>query len=146
MLVDFHFYYIHHVEIFHYALNTLTTVSHKMKGKIVNVTKKDRKASGNRTRKVSGYVTDENGEALIGVAICKGTTQGYMLGGTYEVIDRGKKGTDEDYFLNRNIELFNSFTPEATNYLETGLVFRNISNANMMYDYLMDFAQMYHSH
>lgn len=28
-----------------------------------------------------------------------GSTQGYITGGTYPVINRGKKGTDEDYFL-----------------------------------------------
>ena len=36
-------------------------LGYTVKGKIVNVTKKDRKAISNRTRKVSGYVTDENG-------------------------------------------------------------------------------------
>ena len=38
-------------------------LGYTVKGKIVNVTKKDRKAINNRTRRVSGYVTDENGEA-----------------------------------------------------------------------------------
>lgn len=35
-----------------------------------------------------------------------GSTQGYMTGGTYSVINRGKKGTDEDYFLNGNLESY----------------------------------------
>ena len=47
-------------------------LDYTVKGKIVNVIKKDRKAGNNRTRRVSGYVTDENGEALIGVTICIG--------------------------------------------------------------------------
>lgn len=70
----------------------------------------------------------------------KGTLTGYMIGGTYDVIDRGKKGTDEDYFLNPNLDFYNSFSPEAFDYLEEGHAYRRISNANMMYDYLMDFS------
>ena len=50
-------------------------LGYTVKGKIVNVTKKDRKASSNRTRKVSGYVTDENGETLVGVTICIGDSK-----------------------------------------------------------------------
>ena len=50
-------------------------LDYTVKGKIVNVTKQDRKPTNTRTRRVSGYVTDENGEALIGVTICIGDSK-----------------------------------------------------------------------
>ena len=50
-------------------------LDYTVKGKIVNVTKQNRKPTNTRTRRVSGYVTDENGEALIGVTICIGDSK-----------------------------------------------------------------------
>ena len=50
-------------------------LDYTVKGKIVNVTKQSRKPTNTRTRRVSGYVTDENGEALIGVTICIGDSK-----------------------------------------------------------------------
>ena len=85
---------------------------------------------------INGVVNDYNTHY-------KGTMTGYMLGGTYEIIDRGQKGTDEDYFLNPYFENFDSYTPESWAYLENGHAYNKIGNANLMYDNLMDFAQMY---
>ncbi|MDD5895911.1 MAG: RagB/SusD family nutrient uptake outer membrane protein [Prevotella sp.] len=85
---------------------------------------------------INGVVNDYNTNY-------KGTMTGYMLGGTYEIIDRGQKGTDEDYFLNPYLENFDSYTPESWAYLENGHAYNKIGNANLMYDNLMDFAQMY---
>lgn len=65
-----------------------------------------------------------------------------MIGGTYEVIDRGKKGTDEDYFLNGSLEFYNSINPSSFDYLEPGHAYRTIANMSMMYDYLMDPSSM----
>jgi len=68
-----------------------------------------------------------------------GSTQGYITGGTYPVINRGKKGTDEDYFLNGNLESFNAYTPTTMANFEAGHAYKDkMSNMNMMYDYLMD--------
>ena len=68
-----------------------------------------------------------------------GTTQGYMTGGIYPVINRGKKGTDEDYFLTGNIEFYNAYTPETIANFEDGHAYKDkMSNMNMAYDYLMD--------
>ena len=41
-------------------------LDYTVKGKIVNVTKQNRKPTNTRTRRVSGYVTDENGELVDG--------------------------------------------------------------------------------
>ena len=71
-----------------------------------------------------------------------GSTQGYMTGGIYPVINRGKKGTEEDYFLNGNLIFFNAYTHETTENFETGHAYKEkMSNMNMMYDYLMDAGQ-----
>ena len=50
-------------------------LDYTVKGKIVNVKKQNRKPTNTSTRRVSGYVTDENGEALIGVTICIGDSK-----------------------------------------------------------------------
>lgn len=69
----------------------------------------------------------------------KGTTTGYFLGNTYDVIDRGKQGTDEDYFLNGYLEFFEPITAEALENFEDGHVYKEkMSNLNMAYDYMMD--------
>lgn len=68
-----------------------------------------------------------------------GSTQGYVTGGTYPVINRGKKGTDEDYFLNGNSESLNAYTPTTMANFEDGHAYKDkMSNMNMMYDYQMD--------
>lgn len=73
----------------------------------------------------------------------QGTMQGYFINGTYPVIDRGKEGTEEDYFMNGNMELFYSYTPEAMNYFEDGHVYKEkTAQANMEFDYLMDAGEM----
>lgn len=73
----------------------------------------------------------------------QGTMQGYLINGTYPVIDRGKEGTEEDYFMNGNMELFYSYTPEAMNYFEDGHVYKEkTAQANMEFDYLMDAGEM----
>ncbi len=69
----------------------------------------------------------------------KGTTTGYFLGNTYDVIDRGKQGTDEDYFFNGNLEFYDPITAEALENFEEGHVYKEkMSNLNMAYDYIMD--------
>ena len=69
----------------------------------------------------------------------QGTTMGYMIGNTYDVIDRGEKGTDEDYFINNNYEFYDGFTPEAVANFEEGHVYKErVSSMDMAYDYLMD--------
>ena len=85
---------------------------------------------------INGIVNDYNNNY-------KGTTQGYIIGGTYEVIDRGKKGTDEDYFLNSNLECFKSIDPQSIAYLEQGHAFNKLTNMNMLYDYFMDASSSY---
>lgn len=81
---------------------------------------------------INGAVNDYNTSYL-------GTTQGYMTGGTYPVINRGKKGTDEDYFLNGNLEFYNAYTPITMANFEDGHAYKDkMNNMNMAYDYLMD--------
>ena len=71
-----------------------------------------------------------------------GSTQGYMTGGIYPVINRGKKGTDEDYFLNGILDFFNGYTPATMANFEEGHAYKEkMSNMNMIYDYLMDAGQ-----
>lgn len=71
-----------------------------------------------------------------------GSTQGYMTGGIYPVINRGKKGTDEDYFLNGILDFFKGYTPETMSNFEDGHAYKEkMSNMNMMYDYLIDASQ-----
>ena len=66
-------------------------------------------------------------------------TQGYILGNTYDIIDKGKKGTNEDYFLNGNLEFFNCYTPVTVANFEKGHAYLNkINNMAMAYDYTMD--------
>ena len=73
----------------------------------------------------------------------QGTTSGYYLGGTYNVINRGKVGTDEDYFINNNYEFYDGFTPEAVANFEEGHVYKEkVSSMDMAYDYLMDAGEM----
>lgn len=68
-----------------------------------------------------------------------GTTQGYLISGTYTVINREKKGTDEDYFCNGNTDFCNCYTPTTMANFEDGHAYKDkMSNFNMMYDYLMD--------
>lgn len=50
-------------------------LTYSINGKIINITKKDRKSAGTNTRRVSGYVTDEVGDALAGVTICIGDSK-----------------------------------------------------------------------
>ena len=72
----------------------------------------------------------------------KGITTGYFLGNTYDVIDRGKQGTDEDYFFNGNLEFYDPITAEALENFEEGHVYKEkMSNLNMAYDYIMDPAE-----
>ena len=69
----------------------------------------------------------------------QGTTMGYMLGNTYDVIDRGEQGTDEDYFINNNYEFYNGYTPETVANFEDGNVYKEkMSCMDMAYDYIMD--------
>lgn len=71
-----------------------------------------------------------------------GSTQGYMTGGIYPVINRGKKGTDEDYFLNGILDFFKGYTPATMANFEEGHAYKEkMSNMNMIYDYLMDAGQ-----
>lgn len=71
-----------------------------------------------------------------------GTTQGGMTGGIYTVINRGKKGTDEDYFLNGTTEFYNAYTITTQENFEKGHVYLNkVSNMNMRYDYLIDSSE-----
>lgn len=68
----------------------------------------------------------------------QGTIQG-LIGGTYSVINRDKKGTDEDYFLNGDIEFYNAYTPTTMANFEEGHAYKEkMGNMNMAYDYLMD--------
>ena len=72
----------------------------------------------------------------------KGITTGYFLGNTYDVIDRGKQGTDEDYFFNGNLEFYDPITAEALENFEEGHVYKEkMSNLNMLYDYITDPAE-----
>ncbi len=82
---------------------------------------------------INGTVNDYNHDY-------QGTTQGYMIpGSTYEVINRGKMGTDEDYFLNAGMEYYNAYTPETMANFEDGHTYKEkVSNMNMAYNYLMD--------
>ncbi len=68
-----------------------------------------------------------------------GATTGFILGGSYPVINRGNTGCEEDlYFPAYNTDLFNSYNPEIWDAMETGHVFHDrLSVADMMYDYLM---------
>lgn len=50
-------------------------LTYSINGKIINITKKGRKSAGTHTRRVSGYVTDEVGDALAGVTICIGDSK-----------------------------------------------------------------------
>lgn len=69
----------------------------------------------------------------------QGTTMGYIEGGTYDIIDRGLTGTEEDYFFNGDQEAGTAITAEALANFEEGHVYTTkISNGNMMYDYTMD--------
>ena len=73
----------------------------------------------------------------------QGTMQGFLIGGSYPVIDRGKEGTEEDYFMNGNMELFYSYAPETMNLFEDGHVYKEkVAQANMEFDYLMDAAEL----
>lgn len=81
---------------------------------------------------LNGAINDYNNNYL-------GSTMGYILGNTYTVIDRGKKGTEEDYFMCPGVEFYNAITPEAIANFEDGHVYKEkMNNANMMYDYMMD--------
>ncbi len=71
-----------------------------------------------------------------------GQTQGYILGNTYSIINRGKKGTNEDYFLNGSLDFFNCYTPAAIANFEQGHAYLNkMNNTNMLYDYIMDYGE-----
>ena len=62
----------------------------------------------------------------------QGTTMGYMVGNTYDVIDRGEQGTDEDYFINSNMEFYNGYIPETVANFEEGHVYKDrVGNMNM---------------
>lgn len=81
---------------------------------------------------INGIVNDYNHAYL-------GSLQGYMTGGSYPVMNRGKKGTDEDYFQNGSIEIFNDYTPTTMANFEDGHAYKDkMSCRNMAYDYLMD--------
>ena len=68
-----------------------------------------------------------------------GTTQGYLIGGTYPVIDRGEKGTDEDYFTTIGYEFYNCYTPTTMANFEDGHAYKEkVSNFSMAYDYMID--------
>lgn len=68
----------------------------------------------------------------------QGTIQG-LIGGTYSVINRDKNGTDEDYFLNGDLEFYNAYTPTTMANFEEGHAYKEkMGNMNMAYDYLMD--------
>lgn len=68
-----------------------------------------------------------------------GTTQGFFIGNTYDVIDRGKMGTDEDYFLNGSTEFFKAYPKSTQDYFEKGHAYINKMNTMAMaYDYMMD--------
>ncbi len=72
----------------------------------------------------------------------QGVATGYFLGNTYDVIDRGKQGTDEDYFLNENLEFYKAITAEALDNFEDGHVYKERMNClDMAYDYTMDASQ-----
>lgn len=71
-----------------------------------------------------------------------GTTYGYIEENEYTVIDRGLTGTEEDYFLNGNMEAFNCYTAETVANFEEGHVYYNgIESGNMVTDYTMDYGE-----
>lgn len=89
-------------------------------------------AAAKQALAINGVVNDYNNAYM-------GTATGFLLGGSYPVIDRGKKGTEEDYFSHNFIEFFNAFTPETIAYFEKGHVYyEKMNNMNMAYDYVMD--------
>lgn len=86
---------------------------------------------------INGIITDYNSE-------CLGTTQGYIIGGTYTVIDRGKTGTGEDYFFNYSYELFNAYTADAWANFETGHAYKDKMTTDWtLYDNMMGMSESY---
>lgn len=70
------------------------------------------------------------------------TITGYMIGGSYSALLRTKLQCEEDLFYVHDLEFFDAISPEAQARLEKGnYAFEKIANANMMYDYLMDYAE-----
>lgn len=68
-----------------------------------------------------------------------GTLRGYKTGGTYPIIDRGDKGTEEDYIYTKSTEFYNSYPPSTMAYFEDGHVYKEkMSNIDMAYDYTRD--------
>lgn len=81
---------------------------------------------------INGTVNDYNHDY-------QGTAQGYVIGGSYPIISRGQKGTDEDYFITNNFEFYNCYTPETMANFEDGHAYKEkMSSFNMAYDYMMD--------
>ena len=71
-----------------------------------------------------------------------GSVQGYYLGKSYPVIERGIKGTDEDYFLDGMEERFNCYSPATMASLEDGHAFKDkLNNFNLLYDNLADIGK-----
>ncbi len=69
----------------------------------------------------------------------QGVLMGYFLGNSYDVINRGNQGTEEDYFLNGSTEFFQATTAEAVANLEDGHVYKErMSTMDMAYDYTLD--------
>lgn len=86
---------------------------------------------------INGHINDYTTEYL-------GTTMGYYLGYTYEVIERGREATEEDYFLNPYREFFNAYSPETWGNFEEGHVYGEKMSIDLMkYDYLMGMADYY---
>ncbi len=84
---------------------------------------------------INGAVNDYNNAY-------QGTAQGYLAGGTYPIINRGQKGTDEDYFYDNSFEFYNCYTPETMANFEDGHAYKEkMSCANMTYDYMMDASE-----
>ena len=81
---------------------------------------------------INGIVNDYNHAYL-------GSLQGYITGGSYPVMNRGQKGTDEDYFQNGSQEFYNNYTPTTMANFEDGHAYKDkMSCINMIYDYLKD--------
>lgn len=74
----------------------------------------------------------------------QGSVSGAMIpGSSYPVINRGKQGTEEDYFFAVATENSTCYPPTTMANFEDGHVYKEkVSCINMLYNYLMDAGQM----
>lgn len=104
---------------------------------LLNMQKWDEaEAAAQQALAINGTVNNYNTDYL-------GTTKGYITEKIYSVINRGKKGTDEDYFLNGQLDFFNGYTPTTVANFEKGHAYLDkMSNMNMSYEYTIDYGMM----